>query len=52
MRILPEPRGSVTCLLLLVPVLLSATLSLARVVEVVGYAESKIKIPHAFSGIS
>ncbi|CAH2075851.1 unnamed protein product [Thlaspi arvense] len=51
MRILPEPRGSVPCLLLLVALLFSASLSLARVVEVVGYAESKIKNPHAFSGL-
>ncbi|KAG5412443.1 hypothetical protein IGI04_000010 [Brassica rapa subsp. trilocularis] len=52
MRILPEPRGSVPCLILLVSsVLFSATLSLARVVEVVGYAESKIKNPRAFSGL-
>ncbi|KAL1208211.1 Proline-rich protein 2 [Cardamine amara subsp. amara] len=51
MRILPEIRGGALCFLL-VSVLCSAVLSLGRDVEVVGYAESsKIKIPHAFSGL-
>ncbi|CAN8328838.1 unnamed protein product [Cochlearia groenlandica] len=51
MRILTGPRGLVPCMLLLVSGLFSATTSFARVVEVVGYAESEIQNPHSFSGL-
>ncbi|ESQ46005.1 hypothetical protein EUTSA_v10000244mg [Eutrema salsugineum] len=51
MRILPESGGGAFCLLL-VFVLCSAAHSLARNIEVVGYAESnKIKSPYAYSGL-